>query len=253
MNAIVRYTHLRYGDRYGERSMPFLRTSRPVLVATAAILGITVVTAPCRDARADEVSPNGKGVVGGALLGAEVVTITESLAGVRPPWAYVVGGIIGAGGGGVAGHFIEQDNASQNGRVPMYMLAGGLALIIPAVVLSLNATRWQPEEGATEDSAPTAPPAEPGVVGGSIVTGPASPPASAQPTAPPAGTPAQPPAAAPAAPTPPPQSLFDVHGGSLRLGLPVPDVRPVYSTAERRQYGMQAETEVRMPMLHMTF
>jgi hypothetical protein len=241
--------------------MSFLRTSRPVLVATAAILGITVVTAPCRDARADDVSPNGKGVVGGALLGAEVVTITESLAGVRPPWAYVVGGIIGAGGGGVAGHFIEQDNASQNGRVPMYMLAGGLALIIPAVVLTLNATRWQPEEGATEDSAPTAPPAEPGVVGGSIVTSPASPTPAAQPTTttPPGtapaspSTPGTPPSPAPAAPTPPPQSLFDVHGGSLRLGLPVPDVRPVYSVAERRQYGMQAETEVRMPMLHMTF
>jgi hypothetical protein len=234
--------------------MSFLRTSRPVLVATAAILGIIVVTAPCRDARADDVSPNGKGVVGGALLGAEVVTITESLAGVRPPWAYVVGGIIGAGGGGVAGHFIEQDNASQNGRVPMYMLAGGLALIIPAVVLTLNATRWQPEEGATEDSAPGAPPADPGVVGGSVVVvgAPVSP-APAQPTAPPAGTPAPPPAATPAAPTPPPQSLFDVHSGSLRLGLPVPDVRPVFSVAERRQYGMQAETEVRMPMLHMTF
>src|SRR5450432_1645789 len=197
MNAIVRYTHLSYVERDGERSMPFMRTSRPAFVAAAAILGVTVVTAPARQARADEVSPDGKGVVGGALLGGEVVMITEALAGVRPGWAYAVGGIIGAGGGGVAGHFIEQDDASQNGRVPMYMLAGGLALIIPAVVLTLNATRWQPEEGATEDSVPAAP-AEPGVVGGSIVTSPASPPPPAQPMAPPAGTPA---------PTPPPQSL----------------------------------------------
>ena len=60
-------------------------------------------------------------------------------------------------------------------------------------------------------------------------------------------------AAAPPAPTPPPQSLFDVHRGSLRLGVPVPDVRPVFSLAEQRQYGMHAETELRMPMLHMTF
>jgi MFS family permease len=234
--------------------MPFLRTSRSAsrtLVAAAAILGVSVVTAPARQALADEVSPDGKGVVGGALLGGEVVMITEALAGAKPAWAYVVGGILGAGAGGVAGHFIEQDDASQNGRVPMYMLAGGLALIIPAVVLTLNATRWQPEEGATEDSVPAAP-AEPGVVGGSIVTSPASPPPPAQPTAPPAGTPPPPPAGTPA-PTPPPQSLFDVHSGSLRFGLPVPDVRPVFSVAERRQYGMQAQTEFRMPMLHMTF
>jgi hypothetical protein len=234
--------------------MPLSRTpSRrhglaPVAVATAVAVA---VFAPARSARADEVSPNGKGIVGGALLGAEVVTITEALAGVKPGWAYAVGAVVGGGGGGVAGHFIE--NGSTDGKVPMYMLAGGLALIIPAVVLTLNATRWQPEEGATEDNAPTGPAAEPGTVGGSIVS-PApnvAPPPTAAPSAP---TPAlPPPAPAPPAPTPPPQSLFDVHRGSLRLGVPVPDVRPVFSVAEQRQYGMHAETEYRMPMLHMTF
>ena len=219
-------------------------------VAAAALFGVVVVSAPAREARADEVSPDGKGIVGGALLGAEVVTITEALAGVKPGWAYAVGAIVGGGGGGVAGHFIE--NGSTDGKVPMYMLAGGLALIIPAVVLTLNATRWQPEEGATEDNAPTGPAAEPGAVGGSIVGAPnVAPPPTTAPSAP---TPAlPPPAAAPPAPTPPPQSLFDVHGGSLRLGVPVPDVRPVFSLAEQRQYGMHAETELRMPMLHMTF
>jgi hypothetical protein len=162
----------------------------------------------------------------------------------------VVGAIVGAGGGGVAGHFIE--NASTDGKVPMYMLAGGLALIIPAVVLTLDATRWQPEEGATEDNVPTGPAAEPGAAGGSVVGAPNVPPPPT--TAPSAPTPAlPPPAAAPPAPTPPPQSLFDVHGGSLRLGVPVPDVRPVFSLAEQRQYGLHAETELRMPMLHMTF
>jgi hypothetical protein len=73
------------------------------------------------------------------LLGAEVVTIIESIAGVRPGWAYAVGAIVGAGGGGVGGYFVEQ--GSTDGKVPMYMLAGGLALIIPSVVLTLNATR----------------------------------------------------------------------------------------------------------------
>ncbi|HEX3771727.1 MAG TPA: hypothetical protein VHV30_12705 [Polyangiaceae bacterium] len=227
--------------------MALVRISRPAVVAALAILGGSVVTAPARQARADEVSPNGKGVVGGALLGGEVVTIVEALAGTKPAWAYAVGGILGAGAGGVAGHFIEQDSDSQNGKVPMYMLAGGLALIIPSVVLVLNATRWQPEEGATEDAVPGAP-AEPGAVGGSIVTGaPAGPP-------PPAAAPSAPPPPPPAAaPTPPPQSLLDVHQGSLRLGLPVPDVRPVFSVTERRQYGMQSATEYRMPMLHVTF
>jgi hypothetical protein len=237
--------------------MPLTRTTTrragiAPAIAAAALFGVVAVSAPAREARADEVSPDGKGIVGGALLGAEVVTITEALAGARPAWAYAVGAIVGAGGGGVAGHFIE--NGSTDGKVPMYMLAGGLALIIPAVVLTLNATRWQPDEGATEDNVPTGPAAEPGTVGGSIV---GSPPNVAPPPteAPPPPTPAlPPPAAAPPAPTPPPQSLFDVHGGSLRFGVPVPDVRPVFTVAEQRQYGLsRAETELRMPMLHMTF
>jgi hypothetical protein len=221
----------------------------PALVA-AAVLGVVVVSAPERQAQADEVSPTAKGTVGGGLLGAEVVTITEALAGVKPGWAYAVGAVVGGGGGAVAGHFIE--NASTDGKVPMYMLAGGLGLIIPAVVLILNATRWQPEEGVTEDNVPAAQPAEPGAVGGSVVGGPPNVPPP--PTATPPAPPLPPPAAAPPAPTPPPQSLFDVHGGSLRLGVPVPDVRPVFSLAEQRQYGLHAaETELRMPMLHMTF
>jgi hypothetical protein len=236
--------------------MPLTRTTtRRAGIApaiAAALFGVIAVSAPAREARADEVSPDGKGIVGGALLGAEVVTITEALAGARPAWAYAVGAIVGAGGGGVAGHFIE--NASTDGKVPMYMLAGGLALIIPAVVLTLNATRWQPDENATEDNVPTGPAAEPGTVGGSIVGSPPNVPPPPTEAAPPPTPALPPPAAAPPAPTPPPQSLFDVHGGSLRFGVPVPDVRPVFTVAEQRQYGLsRAETELRMPMLHMTF
>jgi hypothetical protein len=236
--------------------MPLTRTTtRRAGIApaiAAALFGVIAVSAPAREARADEVSPDGKGIVGGALLGAEVVTITEALAGARPAWAYAVGAIVGAGGGGVAGHFIE--NGSTDGKVPMYMLAGGLALIIPAVVLTLNATRWQPDENATEDNVPTGPAAEPGTVGGSIVGSPPNVPPPPTEAAPPPTPALPPPAAAPPAPTPPPQSLFDVHGGSLRFGVPVPDVRPVFTVAEQRQYGLsRAETELRMPMLHMTF
>jgi hypothetical protein len=229
---------------------PATRTAIGALLA--AVIAGTAVSAPAREARADEVSPDGKGIVGGALLGAEVVTVIEALAGTKPAWAYIVGALAGGAAGGVGGHFVE--NGSSDGKLPMYMLAGGLAGIIPAVVLTLDATRYQPEEGATEDNVPTGPAAEPGARGGSVVqpgTAPnVPPPPVATPPANPVPPPVQP---APPAPTPPPQSLFDVHGGSLRLGVPVPVVRPVFSLAEQKQYGTHAETELRMPMLHMTF
>jgi hypothetical protein len=218
-------------------------------LVTAAALGAGIVAAPV-SARADNVSPTGKGIAGGGLLGAEVVMIVESLVGVRSPWAYVIGGVLGAGGGAAGGYAVE--HSSTDGKVPTYMLAGGLALVIPAIVLTLNATRYLPEEGATEDKAPVGPAAEPGVPGGSIGVPGAPPPPSTPPVTPPS---APPPAGAapPSAPPPPPQSLLDLHRGTFRMGVPAVEVVPVFTVAEQRQYGMKNDTELRMPVLHVTF
>ncbi len=103
----------------------------------------------------------------------------------------------------------------------MYLLAGGLALIIPAVVLTLNATRYVPE-GTGEDNAPTGPAAEPGIPGGSV--------GGSAPAAAPAPVPAAPPAApAVSTPAPPPQSMIDLSPKMLRIGVPAPEVRPVFT------------------------
>ena len=224
-----------------------VRKHRAAVLAAVALVGASLVT-PSRDARADDVAPTGKGIVGGGLLGAEVVTITEALVGVRSGWAYLLGGVLGAGAGAVGGYFVEQNVT--DGQVPMYMLAGGLALVIPAVVLSLDATRYRPEEGLTEDKVPTGPPAEPGVPGGSVsgtVQGGAT--VGPAPTPAPAATPAPAPA-----PTPPPQSLFDVHQGMFRLGVPVPAIVPMFSALEARQYGLtKNDAELKMPVVHVSF
>jgi hypothetical protein len=225
--------------------MAFSRTHRPTAFVMAAILGATIVAAPLRQARADEVSSTGKGITGGALLGAEVPTIIEGIAGVHSGWVYLISAIIGAGGGGFGGYEVEK--GSTNGQAPMYMLAGGLALVIPALVLTLNGTRYQPEEGATEDRSPVGPAAEPGAPGGSVSGG-----ASTAPAAP-----APPPPATPT-PAPPPQSLLDlrVHSttGAFRLGVPVPDVRSAFTVAESRAYGLKDNpAELRLPVLHVSF
>jgi hypothetical protein len=211
----------------------------------AGVAALTVVSVLAPSAQADEVSPTGKGITGGALLGGEVVTIPLGIIGVRSGWAYLIGGGLGAVGGGIGGYFVEQ--ASSNGTADTYMLAGGLALIIPALVLSLNATRYRPSEGATEDHPPgDLPPANPGAAGGSVVG----------PTLAPTAPPPPPPAAAPA---PAPVSLLDVRAvgqasDGLRLGVPLPQVRPMYSLKEQHDLGLPARSaEVRMPVLLVTF
>jgi hypothetical protein len=208
------------------------------VLATAAAVATSAVVAPARDARADEVASTPKAIVGLGLAGAGVVTITESLIGVKEPWAYIVGAIVGAGGGAVGGYFVDQ--GSSDGKASMYCLAGGMALVIPALVLTLNATRYQPEVGATEDRPPTGPTPEPGTPGGTMGE------PSSAPVPPP--TPPAPP------PAPPPQSLLDVHEGAFRVGLPLPAIRPLFTVAEQRDYGIKTDgTEVRMPVLHVTF
>lgn len=248
------------GGRERARSghAPASSGSRLTAACVALTFGAGVLVAPVRDARADNVSPSGKGITGGGLLGAEVVTIIESLVGVRAGWAYVVGAVVGAGGGAAGGYAVE--HGSTDGKVPTYMLAGGLALVIPAIVLTLNATRYQPEEGATEDRAPLGPAAEPGGPGGNIsgtpdqaggaAPAPASPP-SQSPATPGAGGTSGSPSPTPA---PPPQSLLDVRPGQLRMGIPVPNFVPTFTASELRQYGMtRSDTELRMPVVHVVF
>jgi hypothetical protein len=236
------------------KTSPLGRARRAVVLA--ALAGASSFFAVVPGARADEVSPTGKGIAGGILLGGEVVTITESLIGVRAGWAYALGGGLGMVAGGIAGHFVE--TADSTGQGSTYMLAGGMALIIPALVLSLNATRYHPSENATEDKPPPGiPPADPGAPGGNAATGsgtvvvPVPAPAAA-----PAPAPSPAPAPATPAPPPPPTSLLDLtlpHQAALRLGVPVPDVRPMYSRAEQKAYGLPQQTEVRMPVFKMTF
>jgi hypothetical protein len=212
-------------------------------LATASLVGAAALVGPERPALADNVSPDGKGIVGGGLLGAELVTIVEGIADVRSGWAYGLGALVGAGGGAVGGYFVEQN--SSDGKVPTYMLAGGLALIIPAIVLTLNGTRYRPQEGATDDNSPAAgPAADPGAPGAGVIgprTQPSGPPPSVR--APTSAAPKDAPAL----------SLLDVRGGALRVGVPAVDVRPVFSLTDQRQYGMHAQTELRMPMLRVVF
>src|SRR5438105_2447583 len=97
---------------------------KSLLLTVSASVAAVGLLAPSA-AHADTVSPTGKGIAGGALLGAEAIVTIEAVAGVKPPWAYAVGAIVGAAGGGIAGHFAEQ---SSDPHVPLYLLAGGVAL-----------------------------------------------------------------------------------------------------------------------------
>ncbi len=231
----------------------------------AAAAALTVTFAATRDASAGgPVTPTGKGIVGGALLGGEVVTITLGAVGVNRGWPYFVFGGLGMVGGGVGGFFVEKAtkgttgaNGTTTGGTPepaLYMLAGGMALVIPALVVSLNATAYKPPESdrvepANNEPAKDAPKASP-------------PPGAA----PPPGAPGAP-GAAPQSRAPVqyrfrseiaslphvPVSILDVYRGKIALGVPAVDVRPLYTSHEMWRFGVAQGTEVRLPVFKAMF
>jgi hypothetical protein len=109
-----------------------------------------VLSAPSAQAETgtEKAKSGAKGTVGLALLGAETVLTVEALIGVKPWWGYVIGGAVGAIGGGVGGYFIDRMDKP---AVSMGLLAGGLTLAVPATLAVLSATAYRPEKNPEID------------------------------------------------------------------------------------------------------
>jgi len=248
-----------------------LRNRAAALAAGAAFASVLAATGDAGATGPVEVT--GKGIVGGGLLGAEVVTITMGAIGVEKGWPYFVFGGVGMIGGGIGGYFVEKATAvtvtgtTQSGgpaEPALYMLAGGMALVIPALIVSLNATAYKPpdsdrNEPANNEPAKEAPKPAPGPSPGA-----APPPADAP--APGgtahntyqyrsrfrgelAGLPGGLPGGLPHIPV----SLLDAYKGKLGLGVPAVEVRPLYTQREMWTYGVGQGTEVRLPLFKAMF
>ena len=180
-------------------------------------------------AQEDPVAPDGKGVVGVGLLGAEAVMITMGAVGVESVWPYPVFGGLGAVAGGIGGYFIETSGAPA--EVPLYLLAGGMALVIPTLVVTLNATRYKPPESDLEEPIQNKPATEPPQPSATVKV-------TAQREAPPIAL---------------ERGLVDVNVTRLALGVPTFQVRPLYTRDEVFRFGVAQGQELRFPVLRATF
>lgn len=191
------------------------RATCAVLAAAAALALVAVPS----EARAEgPVTPTAKGIVGGALLGAEVVDLTMGIVGVRKGWPYFVFGAVGAAGGGVGGYFVEQNAAPE---ASVYMLAGGMALVIPTLVVALNATAYQPPDSD-----------------------------SAEPQAPAGGSASR---SKRAVAMHVPTSVVDFYDHRLSLGVPALELRTAYTQREIAMFGVEQHPEVSVPVFKASF
>jgi hypothetical protein len=233
------------------------------LTTLLALAGATLTPFAAHAAGVAEASPTGKGIVGGTLLGAELVMASEAAFSVKPTWAYVVGGLAGGAAGGVGGYFVEQQG---DARGPMLMLAGGLAFAIPTVVAVLSSTAYEPPASYLQDQAPVDEPLAEPPAPSEVTPAPTPAPAPAPPAAAP---PAAPPADAAPAPAPtgrrylpssrrlslklPPPALFGFQDARLALGVPNVEVRHAYTRTERMIFNAPDVAEVRVPVLDVAF
>ena len=92
----------------------------------------------------DQVKATPKGTVGLGLVGAELGLIIPSVAGLDEAWALTVFPIVGAAGGALAGYFLIDDPGKE--KLAVGALALGMAGLIPAVMLTVKATRYDPDD-----------------------------------------------------------------------------------------------------------
>ncbi len=233
-----------------------------VLVSLAGVFGAVSLGSP-REAQAqtvNAVTPTGKGIAGCALLGGEAVMLIEAAAGVRPTWAYLVGGGLGAIAGGLGGYFLEQaaEGDTTLTGITVGTLVVGLGLIIPTTIATIGATAYSPErDQPAEDNAPSTGPLD------ESTTAPT--PAGAAPAAAPAPgatsgttsdilpTARRSPRQLAARPAFRPTGLLDMGPGGLSLAVPAIHVGANLTVQEVRQYGLTAVSELRIPLLSGTF
>lgn len=196
------------------------------IYAALAVLGSLL--SGSTHARAEPASASGKGITGGALLGAETVLITETLLGVESSWILLGSAAAGAGAGAFGGYYVE---SAASPRVSFYLLVGGMALLIPTAILYADAA-----EGSVPDEVLTDPAAD--RYDDELD---ADPPAPTDDTLSQAPAPSRYP------------SLLALGAGRASLGLPNLEVSPVYSETEVREYGAPSATQYLFPVVHVVF
>jgi len=107
-------------------------------------------------AQPSPVKPDYKATVGLGLVGAELGFVLPAAAGLDQTWAFIVFPILGAGGGGAAGYFLIE-KGTDSSELSVAMLATGMALIIPSMILTLQWTAYDPDDEIIDARA--APPA----------------------------------------------------------------------------------------------
>lgn len=233
------------------------RIGSVVVLALVLVLGHALLETSTAEAQCDattmsmtcnQVGADGKGILGGGILGAEIGFMVNALivnAGVHELdewWAWILFPAIGAAGGAIGGYYALEDPNMQQGfpEVAVAVFAISMALIVPTFVGVLALTAYNPG---------------PDTGGGTGATGDED--ASGDEAAPSDETPA-------AEPDSTSQSarerilaggpgLLRFDGGRVLLGIPMITSAPSYTAEERAHMPLPRMADVRIPVVSGAF
>ncbi len=131
----------------------FARTARCLVAAVCLAVASTALVTACSStaqaqATADDmptpVSADYKGMIGLGLIGAELGFVLPAIAGLHDTWAFIVFPVAGAAAGAVGGYFLLEQGAGEP-ELAVASLTAGMALLIPAMIITLSETAYEPE------------------------------------------------------------------------------------------------------------
>ncbi len=135
--------------------MAFKQIGFAAAIAAALVIGSATFTQAVAHAQpmcgaepCNQVESVPKGAVGLGLIGAELGFVLPAVIGLHDAWAFVVFPLVLGGGGAVGGYFaFDEPNSPEAG---VAMLAVGIGLMIPSLVLTLAFTSYDPGDEADE-------------------------------------------------------------------------------------------------------
>lgn len=113
-----------------------------MLVASLLVMGTAAQTSA--QVTPDTVDSTPKGTIGLGLVGAELGLIVPAAFGADEVWALTIFPVLGAAGGAVAGYFTLDEPGREKGSVAA--LVTGMAGVIPALLLTVKALRYDPDD-----------------------------------------------------------------------------------------------------------